>query len=49
VPQSWFFDCCFFLGEAEMKPTRQQVLGSIFLAALVLATFVARARHILVR
>jgi hypothetical protein len=32
-----------------MKPTRQRVLGSIFLAAVVLVILVARARHIFVR
>jgi hypothetical protein len=32
-----------------MKPTRQQVLGSLLLAAMVLAIFLFRARHILFR
>lgn len=29
-----------------MKPTRQQVIGSLLLAAIALIIFVARARHI---
>jgi hypothetical protein len=29
-----------------MKPTRQQVLASLLLAAIVLIIFIARARHI---
>jgi len=30
-----------------MKPTRQQVLGSILLAAIVFIVLIVRARHIL--
>ena len=30
-----------------MKPTRQQVLGSLLLAAIVLIIFIVRAGHIL--
>jgi len=33
----------------SMKPTRQQVVGSILLAAVVLIIFMARARHIFAR
>ena len=43
---------CFSLGIYvsrfdRMKPTRQQVLGSLLLAAIVLIIFIVRARHIL--
>jgi hypothetical protein len=54
-----FLCSCFFLSgrtlrfkgsvfvNLAMKPTRQQVLGSLLLAAIVLIIFIVRAGHIL--